>query len=144
MKQKSDLLCPSAQHDWEDARLFAVMGGTPENPEAAYLDQTQPITEELLKMTEPVSPSEVFRFSAPCAQGKCGHYDNDHEKCKLVAKTVRLTEVVVQKLARCAIRSECRWWSQEGAVACQRCPQVVTTNFAPSNEMKIAADVSTE
>lgn len=140
MPTTPDTLCPSAQHDWDDARLFAVVGGAPDRPETAYLDQTQPVTPALLELAGPVAPAEVFRFAAPCAKSACGHYDDARSTCRLVEKTVRLAPVVFEKLPRCAIRASCRWWQQEGASACRRCPQVVTVDYAPSPEMREAAD----
>src|SRR5574337_435090 len=133
-------LCPSAQPDWDDARPFAVVGGTPERPQTAYLDRTQAVSDELLELAAPVTPSEVFRFAAPCAGRACGHFDDGEQRRRLAQKIVRFTPTVVAVLPRCAIRSACSWWQQEGAAACRRCPQVVTDNFLPSAEMREAAD----
>ena len=41
MKTEPETLCPSAQPDWEGAQVFAVVGGTPDRPETACLDQAQ-------------------------------------------------------------------------------------------------------
>ncbi|MBL8447693.1 MAG: hypothetical protein JNJ44_09820 [Zoogloeaceae bacterium] len=133
-------LCPSAQPDWQDARVFAVVGGTPDRPETAYLDQAEPVTPELLALASPVAPAEVFRIAAPCAQGACQHFDNTGHACRLAQKTVGLMPIAFEKLPRCAIRADCRWWQQEGASACRRCPQVVTVNFTPTRSMRQAAD----
>lgn len=142
MSARPETLCPSAQPGWDGARLFAVVGGSPERPETAYLDQARPVTPELLALAGPVAPAEVFRFAAPCAGGACGHYDGTGHKCRLVEKTVRLASVVFEKLPRCAIRPSCRWWQQEGAAACRRCPRVVTIDYAPTPAMRQAADPS--
>ncbi len=32
-------LCPSARSDWEDSRVFGVIGGTVETPVVRYLKQ---------------------------------------------------------------------------------------------------------
>jgi hypothetical protein len=140
MSTKTETLCPSAQPDWDGARLFAVVGGTPDRPETAYLDQTQPVTPELLELAGPVAPAEVFRFAAPCAGSGCAHFDGAGHSCRLAEKTVRLAHSVVEMLPRCAIRSSCRWWQQEGPAACRRCPQVVTVNYAPSEVIREAGD----
>lgn len=142
MSAQPETLCPSAQPDWQAARLFAVVGGTPDRPETAYLDQTQPVTPELLELAGPVAPTEVFRFAAPCIKGACHHFDTAGHSCRLVEKSVGFIPMVVERLPRCAIRSSCRWWQQEGVAACRRCPQVVTTNFAPTTGMRQAADPS--
>ena len=140
MKTEPETLCPSAQPNWGGAQVFAVVGGTPDRPETAYLDQAQLVTDELLAMAAPVAPAEVFRFSAPCAKGACAHFDEGGQSCRLAEKTVRLAPVVFEKLPKCAIRNDCRWWKQEGVSACRRCPQVVTVNYDPSLEMRQAAD----
>jgi hypothetical protein len=140
MSTRPETLCPSAQPDWEGARVIGVVGGTPERPETAYLDQAQPVTQEILDLAGPVAPAEVFRFAAPCANSACGHYDGAEHKCRLAEKTVRWVEQAVDNLPKCSIRASCRWWQQEGPAACRRCPQVVTINFAPSRAMRDAAD----
>ncbi len=135
-------LCPSAQHDALDAKVFAVVAGTPESPETAYLDRAHAVTDELIKMAEPVAPAEVFRFAATCLQKRCGHFDEGKQHCRLVTKTVSLQQAVVARLPRCAIRSSCRWWQQEGMQACLRCPQVVTNNYAATESARAAADIT--
>lgn len=140
MSSTRETLCPSAQPDWDDAQIFAVVGGTPDRPETAYPDNAQAVTDESLALASPVTPTEVCRIAAPCAKGRCQHFDDDHDRCRLAHQTVRLTRVSVHKLVHCAIRQSCRRWQQEGHYACQYCPQVVTVNYAPSPEMREAAD----
>jgi hypothetical protein len=36
---------------------------------------------------------------------------------------------VVEALPPCIIRKECRWYSQEGQVACTRCPGITTVSY---------------
>lgn len=140
MATQPEILCPSASPEWDGARLFAVVGGTPERPETAYLDQLQPVTPELLELAGPVAPIEVFRFAAPCAERACQQFDGSTGRCQLARKTARIAPVVVHKLPRCGIRANCRWWLQEGPSACKRCPQVATLNYAPSEAIRHAAD----
>jgi len=140
MSDHPKTLCPSAQPDWQGSQVIGVVGGTADTPEVAYLSQPLPVTEELLKLAAPVTPSEVFRFAAPCACSGCGHYAEQEEKCRLAEKVVRWAPIVVAKLPPCTIRPDCRWWQQEGRAACLRCPQVVTDNFKASEEMSRAAN----
>lgn len=139
MPTEMKTLCPSANHKEAEAVLFAVVGGTPEQPEVAYLDKTQPITDDILQLAGDVDPTEVFRFAAPCSTTGCQHFNGAQASCQLAAKVVTLVPMAVAKLAPCAIRSTCRWWQQEGVAGCQRCPQVVTLNYAPSEAMRTAA-----
>ena len=129
--------CPSAQHDWDGSVAIGVMGGTATEPRMTHLAEPLPVGEQLLALSAPVTPTEVFRFAAPCMQGACVHFRN--EQCGLVTQIVQLLPRVAETVPRCAIRPHCRWWRQEGRDACLRCSQVVTDNFYPSSEMVAAA-----
>ena len=139
MASDNPVLCPSAQPEWEGSQVIGVMTGTADKPQMAYLDKPQSVTEQLLELAKPVSPTEVFRFSAPCACSGCGHYATEESKCRLAEKVVRWTPTVTEQLPVCAIRADCRWWKQEGRPACLRCPQMVTNNLKPTDEMRRAA-----
>jgi len=131
-------LCPSAQPEMEDSVVFGVVCGTVEEPRLAHLVEPQPVTDELLALSDPVAPTEVFRFAAPCAGSACQHFDSSN--CRLAMKIVQLLPEVVAELPPCRLRSNCRWWQQEGKAACMRCPQVVTENYHPSEQLLQAAD----
>jgi hypothetical protein len=131
MKAHRPILCPSAQPHCEDAQVFGVVGGTADTPAVAYLSTPQPVSDELMQLSKPLRPGEVFRIAAPCACSGCGYFASEVSKCRLVEKVVQWMPIVVDKLPPCAIRPECRWWQQEGKAACVRCPQVVTENFKP-------------
>lgn len=139
-RDSEPLLCPSAQPDQADAVLFGVVGGTAPSPRVAYLRRPLPVLPELLALAEPVAPTEVFRFAAPCAEDACQHFA-DHQ-CSLAAKIVRLVEGTDYGVPACRIRPRCRWWNQEGPAACHRCPAVVTQAYAPSAAVRAAADPS--
>lgn len=132
-----DLVCPSAQPQMRDSVIFGVIGGNAASPQVAYLDRTLPVTNETLSLAAPVQPTEVFRFSAPCAAGFCQHFHNG--TCRLIARTVQLMPEVVAKLPPCRIRASCRWWRQEGSAACKRCPQVVTESYFGTEAQRAAA-----
>lgn len=131
-------LCPSAQPEWQGAVAFGIVGGTASEPRVGYIDEAQPVSEKLLALAEPVAAAEVFRFAARCMNAGCVHFQSD--TCSLVSRVVKLLPEVVEMLPNCAIRPACRWWRQEGAAACRRCPQVVTDNYNPSYEMRAAAE----
>ena len=132
-------LCPSAQPGMEGAVVFGVVGGTATEPRVGYLAERLAATPDVLALTGAVQPTEVFRFGAPCAGGGCRHFDGS--SCRLAAKLVQLTPAVTDaSLPPCALRPDCRWWRQEGKAACMRCPQVVTVNYLPSEQMRRAAD----
>jgi len=131
--------CPSAQPGMEGAVVFGVIGGTPEEPRVGYLSERLPVTPELLAMSGPVQPTEVFRFGAVCAGHGCRHFDGS--ECRLAGKLVQLAPKVTEAaLPPCTLRRDCRWWRQEGKAACMRCPQVVTVDYQPSDEIRLAAN----
>ena len=80
----------------------------------------------------------MFRFAAKCVKGGCRHWEDETQRCRLVAKTVQFAPVAVEKLKPCAIRSECRWWRQEGKAACVRCPQVASSDPTRDGVMALA------
>ena len=131
------LLCPSALPEMPQGRVFGVVGGTATEPRLSYLDQTAPVTDEIVAMAGPVKPTEVFRLAAPCVESKCCHFDG--QDCKLATRIVQILPAVSEGLPVCAIRKDCRWFQQEGRSACMRCPQVVTLNCAASDAMVQAA-----
>ena len=136
-RREDQLLCPSARPDQDDSVAFAVVGGTPEEPRAGYLEEVQPVTPQLLALTRPVRPTEVLRFAAPCARSGCMHYDGDG--CSLGRRTVALVQPVVEALPPCRIRPRCRWFAEQGRDVCFRCPVIVTDNYAPTPAVAEAA-----
>jgi hypothetical protein len=132
------LMCPSAQPEMEGSRVLGVVGGTPEAPELAYLNQYLPVTEKLIASTQPVKPTQVMRFAAPCQEKACCHFDGTN--CNLVIRIVQILPAVTEALPPCLIRQTCRWYQQEGRHACQRCPQIVTQVDNPDDRMRMAAE----
>ncbi|OKH40859.1 nitrogen fixation protein [[Phormidium ambiguum] IAM M-71] len=134
---KTTPLCPSARPEWADSEVFGVVNGTVEEPRVTYLNERQPITDELIALCDPVTPTEVFRIAAPCVNKGCQHFDGTN--CRLVERVVQQLPTVAEELPPCPIRRNCRWWQQEGKAACMRCPQVVTDNYNPSEKIRQVA-----
>jgi len=133
-------LCPSAPSHWRDAEAFGVVAGTVSDPRVSYLERTVPVSKELLALAAPASPTEVFRFAAPCVCDACGHYQDS--RSHLVEKVVQELPAVVEELPVCMIRHGCRWFGQEGAAACFRCPMVVTDSPPLDQRMVKVTDLS--
>ena len=133
LTKDSQTLCPSARPDWHGAVIIGVIGGAAEAPLLTHLTTPQKPTSEILALAASVTPTEVFRFAAPCRNGGCAHFRES--KCSLTQRLVQLLPVATSELPACSIRSSCRWWQQEGRAACLRCPQVVTDNYHPSEAM---------
>jgi hypothetical protein len=119
------------------ARVFGVVLGTPDEPSVAYLDRSIPV-DQLEVEADPATYGQIFRIAAECAGSACQHFDDD--ACSLVERVAGTVPAVVSMLPRCAIRSRCRWFAERGGAACERCPQLVTTDRSrPGNELVAAA-----
>lgn len=126
MRKLNKPLCPSVSYDSPGANIFGVITGSIEQPEVVFLDNPEPVTDEILTLAKPVSPEAVFRICSPCSKGECGYFNSENNRCHLVEKNVESLPKVVDKLPICSIRAECKWWGQEGKNACLYCPQVDT------------------
>jgi len=131
---QNTLLCPSAQPAMEGGRVLGVVEQVGDGFEVSYLDEPLAVTPDVLALSAPARPAEVFRLAAPCQTHRCPHYDGSD--CSLVTRIVQILPAVVDQLPRCQIRPECRWFHQEGAAACRRCPQVSTVNYDASPTMQ--------
>lgn len=120
-------LCPSAQPGMDRCHVLGVVDRAGPSPMVLYLKAPMPATPDVLALAGPVKPTEVYRLSATCAEQRCPHYDG--QDCQLATRIVAMLPSVVDGLPPCTIRKECRWFSQEGAAACQRCPQVTTVTY---------------
>jgi hypothetical protein len=128
------LSCPSAQPDMEDARIFAVVAGTPEAPRVAYLKAEAEVTEAMLEGLGDLKPTQVFRYAARCEESRCAQYSDGC--CSLGRRIAELLPEVTEALPSCTIRPTCRWHSEIGPAACRRCPQVMT--LVPSDQGELA------
>ena len=122
-----EILCPSSRPQIKDSKVFGLVNGTVEKPRITYFKSAQPVTNELIALTKPVTPTEVFRIAAPCAANGCRHFDGAN--CNLATKLVNEFFIVEEDLPSCSIRQDCRWYKQEGKAACIRCSQVITDNY---------------
>ena len=131
---RDTLLCPSSQPEVEGVRVLGVVHQAPHAPEVTYLDETLLATPEVLALAAPAQPTEIFRLAAACQTNQCPHFDGVN--CGLASRIVQILPAVVDRLPECQIRRECRWFHQEGAAACRRCPQISTVNYGASESMQ--------
>ena len=134
---KAAALCPSSQPDMDGAFAFGVVGGEGGRTRVRWIEKPVPATAELLAMTEPAPPTQVLRFASPCQDNACTHFDG--KDCGLASRIVKMLDPVTGALPPCSFRADCRWFRQEGAAACRRCPQIVTETAAPSEQLRQAA-----
>jgi hypothetical protein len=134
----TDLIrCPSAQPS-TDAVVIGVVTGAPDQRRIGYLTEPQPVTEEILALSGPAAPAQIFRMASPCMGDGCKHFSGGN--CSLVKRIVASFDPVVSGLPPCQIRPTCRWFRQEGRSACLRCPQVVTNSYDATDLLRQVAD----
>lgn len=133
------LRCPSAQPGMADCQVLGVASDRGGEPYLSYLNEYLPATDEVLKLTGSVPPTEVFRLAARCEESKCTHFDG--ERCQLATRIVQILPAVAEALPPCIIRMNCRWYRQEGGQACLRCPQIITLNINANDAVQLAAGV---
>lgn len=65
-----------------------------------------------------------FRFASPCKGSGCRNWTG--QKCKVPEETLSVLPPLDDRLPDCGIRNDCRWFTQDGALACSVCVQVTT------------------
>ena len=134
------LACPSSQPDSPGAQVIGVVDWEEGTPRVGYVNGQVPVSEDLLARAGALDPASVFRFGATCASKDCMHFEGGD--CQLAKRILDGLTPVVDHLPPCAIRKTCRWYSQEGAEMCLRCPQVVTTLKSGDPERERISGVS--
>jgi len=127
-------MCPSAQPGMDNCRVLGVVQQEGATSRIVYLKQILPASQEVLNMSAPMKPTEVFRLAATCAENRCPHFDGTD--CQLATRIVNLLPAVVDSLPPCTIRQDCRWYSQEGGDACRRCPEITTVSYDVSEKVQ--------
>jgi len=104
-----------------------LFGFLNKNGEIVFLPKPIEATEEFIENAQKKGgPLEKrFRFSGNCSKKGCGHWDKEKSKCSLVNNIISINNQSEEgELFPCSIRKECRWYAQEGALACFNCKHV--------------------
>jgi hypothetical protein len=122
---RNRLKCPSAQPTMAGATVLGVIDPDATELKVLYALEKVPVNQELLQLCGELPPTRFIRFAAPCEERKCQHFDG--QNCQLATRIIQILPGIVNSLPPCSIRQDCRWYFQEGAKACQRCPQIITS-----------------
>lgn len=119
-------LCPSAPL-YEGSQLLGVV-----KPEGgiSLLAQPLPITPGFVEAANEVGvPEARFRFVNRCVEKGCQNWSDG--VCGVIKSVLARLDAAAQPtdLPACGIRSNCRWYAQQGADACRVCPQVTYLNY---------------
>jgi hypothetical protein len=85
-----------------------------------------------------IPATDMLRLAAPCVEQRCGHFAAG--RCTLVARVVAGLPDGEDYFLPCSFRPSCRWWRQEGAAACRRCPQITIDPSRARDLLRRVAD----
>ena len=119
------LSCPSANQDMEDVRVLGVVDFSSEKRQLLYLKGREAVNPNDLENIPKALVGQVLRLSAKCENGRCAQFSDG--RCSLGSRVTQMLSDVVTELPSCSIRNTCRWFAEQGAPVCFKCPQVVTS-----------------
>src|SRR4030095_6636640 len=120
MSSDEKLVCPSYQCV-DGAVLLGVVqaDGT-----VAFLSEPPPVDQQFVQIARAGrAPEKRFRFAHACAKGLCENWAKT--RCGLAETMASQAAPTNAPLPPCPIRSECRWFAEQGPLACSVCPEVV-------------------
>jgi hypothetical protein len=125
LKEQSPL-CPSARCR-EDALLLGVIGT---NGQLNMIKPPMPITKDFIDVSSTGRRPELrFRFADKCQTSGCSRWING--QCAVATHVAKSSDILSEKVIShqdCMIRKTCRWYLQEGSLACHACSYIVTDN----------------
>jgi hypothetical protein len=118
-------ICPSATGESPDARIIGFIGA---DGVVGSIAPPIPLTDEM-RGALAARPERKFRLAGQCVEAKCGNWE--HQSCALIGRMRQQIDRLLPEaeptdtLQRCAIRSACVWWRQDGPQACRVCSFVI-------------------
>ncbi len=108
-----------------------LIGVKIDNDTFDFLKENIIVDEDLFNVVTAVSnPEKRFRFSNVCLENGCKHWQS--ESCGCLRKVLSNVESLLLNkdttLPQCSIRERCRWFHQEGRMACDVCPLLSIKN----------------
>jgi len=127
MEKNQNKTCPSAVGQ-VGSNLLGVVNP---NGTVGFFGAPIEITPEFLEDAgDSESLERRFRFSSKCVQSGCKQWTG--KECGVIKAVLALETIPANNdLPDCSIRKTCRWFSQEGAAACNGCRYVVTNISEP-------------
>ena len=124
MSERTRLLCPSAPLS-VGAEIIGFVNAC---GEVAVFATALKVSDEFATAVSKTAgkPTARFRFASPCAKGGCQHWEGRCRVADFAVEAAGKCEANMNVLPDCAIRSRCRWFSQQGSRACGGCRLVIT------------------
>ena len=130
MEKNQNKTCPSSLGQ-VGSNLLGIVN--PSGTVGFFEDPIEVTPEFLEDAGDSESLERRFRFSNKCIQSGCKQWTGN--ECGVIKAVLALESIPVNKdLPDCSIRPTCRWFSQEGAVACNGCRYIITNVSEPSAE----------
>jgi hypothetical protein len=124
-------LCPSAPLE----PGVVLVGVVLTNGRVAYAADRIELGEEFVAaVTQADSPERMFRFASPCRQTGCQQWTGT--QCGVIDLFLEANAHIKaeKELPQCSIRPQCRWFNQEGEIACALCPHIITDSRPRASE----------
>ncbi|MCF2494299.1 hypothetical protein [Dyadobacter chenhuakuii] len=121
MKKNSPPLCP-AFSGIKKSNLLGIL----QHDKIALLPNPLELDQDFIENLKNGSlPEQHFRFVSRCGTGECIQWKG--QRCGVAAEVVNFVKSVKNDdIPDCSIRSDCRWYRQEGVSICKVCPYVLT------------------
>lgn len=122
MKDADNKTCPSSM-----GQVGAnILGMVNANGTVGFFKDPVEVTQEFIDDAGGTHNLETrFRFSNQCVQSGCRQWTG--KECGVIKAVLALDSIPAKKdLPQCSIRSNCRWYFQEGPTACNGCRYVIT------------------
>lgn len=125
-----DLACPSAPAT-PGAGLLGVLG---RDGKIAHLRTLMQVDAEFLAAARAAGPPEArMRFTHQCETSACRQWTGT--SCGVITRVLQAMgpgTIPPGPAQPCPIRGTCRWFAQEGPVACAACAEVLTDTRIPA------------
>lgn len=115
---KKQLKCPSSLPSLS-SELFGIVS---DEGKVIYLPKPLKVNNEFIdSVSENYAPDKKFRFTSKCVESGCNHWNGESKVCSLTKRIISNFKKTSQALPKCAIREVCKWFDQEGEIACNGC-----------------------
>jgi hypothetical protein len=129
MVAAQSLSCPSYVAK-PGVELFGIMD---DGGEVRFLQETIVVDHVFIdEASKGGRPEERFRFTGKCIERGCKQWDDTSKACTLARKLIDAFGNTPEKelIPFCPIRKRCRWFAQEGELACANCTPVFRNHEA--------------
>jgi len=116
-----------------------LLGVVQPSGRVAFLPPGFGVDEEFSRLQGSPSSAVRFRYSSPCVQSACLHWQG--QRCAALDQVrAHLAPYALTSSASCSIRPQCVWYQQGGDAACAVCPLVTGDLMARDDSAAAVAE----